>query len=138
MHHLDAWMLKATGGRKTLAGMMAGLPALTLTTIGAKSRKPRSVPLIGIPDGEEVILIASNWGQEHNPAWYYNLKANPQATITYGGTSQEYVAREVTDPEEYERCFARATSLYSGYSLYRQRAGREIHVFRLMPVQKPR
>src|SRR3954462_11963418 len=74
-HHLDRWTLQLSGGRYTLANLLTGIPVLTLTTTGARSGQPRSVPLLGFPDGERIVLVASNFGQAHYPAWYHNLRA---------------------------------------------------------------
>ncbi len=80
-HRADRIVLRLSGGRTTLVGLTTGLPVITLTTIGAKSGQLRTVPLVGIPDGDRWVVIASNFGQAHHPAWYYNLKKNPQATV---------------------------------------------------------
>ncbi|MBP9503438.1 MAG: nitroreductase family deazaflavin-dependent oxidoreductase [Candidatus Promineofilum sp.] len=130
VHHIDAAVLRLSGGRATASAILSGLPLLELTTTGAKSGRPRTVPLVGIPDGERIILIASNWGQARHPAWYHNLKANPSVTVTIGGVAHPYTARELAG-EERATAFARAASLYPGYSGYAQRAGREIPVVRL-------
>ncbi len=127
VHHIDAAVLRLSGGRATASAILSGLPLLELTTTGAKSGQPRTVPLIGIPDGERIILIASNWGQARHPAWYHNLKANPSVTVTIGGVAHPYTARELAG-EERAAAFARAASLYPGYDGYAQRAGREIPV----------
>lgn len=133
LHHLDHPMLRLTGGRHSLSSLLAGLPVVTVTTIGAKSGQPRSLPLVALPDGDNVILIASNFGQKHHPAWYYNLRAHPEAQLTYNGQTVTYLARE-TDGEDRERCWQRAVDLYSGYSLYKQRARhRKIPVMLLTP-----
>ena len=64
------------------AALFTGLPLITLTTTGAKSGRPRSVPLVGVPYGERLILIASNWGQAKHPAWYHKvLKAHPEVKV---------------------------------------------------------
>jgi deazaflavin-dependent oxidoreductase (nitroreductase family) len=78
LHHLDRPVLRLSRGRYSLTRLLAGLPVVTVTTIGAKSGQPRSLPLVALPDGEHVILIASNYGQKHHPAWYYNLRAHPE------------------------------------------------------------
>jgi deazaflavin-dependent oxidoreductase (nitroreductase family) len=107
---------------------------VTVTILGAKSGQPRSLPVVAIPDGEKVILIASNFGQKHHPAWYYNLQAHPHVHLTYNGQTVTYAARETTG-EERERCWRRATDLYSGYPLYQRRAaGRRIPVMLLTPT----
>ena len=127
VHHIDAAVLRLSGGRATASAILSGLPLLELTTTGAKSGRPRTVPLIGIPDGQRIILIASNWGQARHPAWYHNLKANPSVTVTIGGVAHSYTARELAG-EERATAFARAASLYPGYSGYAKRTGREIPV----------
>jgi deazaflavin-dependent oxidoreductase (nitroreductase family) len=126
-HHLDNATLRLSGGRVMASVLVTGLPIIALTTTGARSGRPRTVPLVGIPDGDRLILIASNWGQAKHPAWYYNVRATPQVTITHNGQTRPYVAREVMG-EERERCWAKAVALYPGYRGYAARAGRGIPV----------
>ncbi len=64
-------------------GLLAGLPVIMLTTTGAKSGLPRPMPLVGIPMGDDVAVIGSNYGQERTPGWVHNLLANPAATVDY-------------------------------------------------------
>ncbi len=136
LHHLDRPVLRFSHGRYSLTSILAGLPVVMVTTLGAKSGQPRSLPLVAIPDGESVILIASNFGQRHHPAWYYNLHAYPEVQLTYEGQTVGYVARETTS-EERERCWQRAVDLYSGYTRYKECAGqRQIGVFLLTPQAK--
>ena len=136
LHHFDRPVLRLTGGRHSLTSAMSGLPVVIVTTIGAKSSQPRNLPLVAVPDGENVILIASNFGQKHHPAWYYNLRAHPEVQLTYEGKTVNYFARE-TDGAERERCWQRAVELYAGYANYKQRAAhREIGVFLLTPQTK--
>lgn len=130
IHHIDAAVLRLSGGRTTASATLTGLPLITLTTTGAKSGQPRSVPLVGIPEDERLILIASNWGQDRHPAWYHNLKANPAVIVTRDGSTLAYTARELAG-EEREAAWARAVALYPGYRGYAQRAGREIPVVEL-------
>jgi deazaflavin-dependent oxidoreductase (nitroreductase family) len=56
-----------------------------LATTGAKTGQQRVWPVLGVPDGDNLVVMASNWGQHHHAAWYYNLRAHPEATITVGG-----------------------------------------------------
>src|SRR5262245_11142078 len=80
LHHFDRVAFKLSGGRATLTSALAGLPVVLLTTTGAKSGLPRTFPLLCIRDERSpstFALVASNWGQTHYPAWYFNLKANP-------------------------------------------------------------
>ncbi|MDX1664594.1 MAG: nitroreductase/quinone reductase family protein [Candidatus Promineifilaceae bacterium] len=125
---LDRLLLRLSGGRHSFTGLISGLPTGTLTTTGARSGLPRSVPIIPTPVGDKWILIASNFGRAHHPAWYHNLKTRPEATLTLDGRSHRYRAREATG-EERERYWARAVDAYPGYAAYARRAAkREIPV----------
>ena len=110
-----------------------GWPIIQLTTIGAKSQRPRTMPLIGIFDREKIVLIASSFGRKHNPGWYYNLKVHPECEASFHGRTRTYIARETTG-EEYERYWKLANSYYAGYDKYKQRAPhRHIPVMVLEP-----
>lgn len=131
---LDRWVLRVSKGRTSIATVMAGLPIITLITVGAKSGTPRSVPLVGIPAGQTFVLIASNWGQTKHPAWYLNLRANPQVKVSVANQIRPYTAREAT-PEEYKAYWAQAVALYAGYAAYLKTAGtRHIPIVILTPV----
>lgn len=130
---LDRFILRRTQGKHTAASLLTGLPIITLTTYGIKSGQPRHCPLVPIPDGARVILIASNFGNTRHPAWYVNLRARPEAILTHNGLSAPYLAREATDIER-ERYWAQAVKLYPGYQAYKHRAGnRKIPVLILTP-----
>ena len=68
-------MLKITGGKYTISELR-GWTIIQLTTTGAKTGQERTMPLLAGIEGDKVALIASSYGREHNPGWYYNLKAN--------------------------------------------------------------
>jgi len=132
LRHADTFLLRLSGDRLTFA-QFSGLPMIELTTTGARSGKPRTVPLAGYPDGEKIILIASNFGQDHNPAWYHNLKANPECTVTKNGRTRTYLAREASE-QENKYYYDMATSYYIGYAAYKHRAkNRKIPVLVLEP-----
>jgi deazaflavin-dependent oxidoreductase (nitroreductase family) len=119
LHYLDSATFKLTNGKHGFAELV-GLPMVEVTTIGAKSRQPRSMPLAAYQDGEKFVLIGSNFGRKPNPGWYYNLKANPKCTILINGQTCEYIARE-TGGEEREKYWQLAVSYYAGYEKYRER-----------------
>jgi deazaflavin-dependent oxidoreductase (nitroreductase family) len=115
-------------GYKTL-----GFPdVLLLDHVGAKSGIQRTTPLVFARDGENTILIASKGGYPKNPAWYHNLKANPDTTIQIGSKLIPVRAREAK-PEEYERMWALAVGVYRGYEAYRRRTERKIPLMVLEP-----
>src|SRR5215212_5688618 len=70
---IDKAIWKLSKGKYTGSGIL-GWNIIQLTTIGAKPGQARSIPLTALLDGEKMALIASSFGREHNPAWYYNLK----------------------------------------------------------------
>ena len=135
LHHIDRVVYRLTRGRATFVSWVAGLPIVMLTTTGAKSRRRHTCPLVGLPDGDRLVVIASNYGQERNPAWYHNLRANPRATIKFEGATREVVAREL-EGEERDRHYERGIEIYPGWTTYRRRAAhRRIPVLELSPVE---
>ena len=88
---------------------------------------------MGIEDGERVVLIASNFGRAHHPAWYHNLRANPVATLSVRGRENTYIAREAAGIER-EDYWRQAVELYAGYAAYQKRTGgRKIPIMVLTP-----
>jgi len=133
LHHLDGAMLRFTGGRRAFTELVAGLPVMTLTTTGAKSGLSRTSPIIGIPDGERIVVIGTNFGQRRNPAWFYNVRANPAASIAYHGLRARYTGQPATE-EERERFWREGAKVYVGYAAYLRRAvGREVPIIVLTP-----
>ncbi len=111
---------------------MYPVPVMLLTTTGAKTGQPRTLPLLYITDGDRLILIASNYGGKSHPAWYRNLVANPRVEVLAGKYSGTYTASEIMNPAERERAWALALDLYAGYGDYEKRAGdRTIPLVRL-------
>jgi len=129
---VDSLIFRLSGGKQTAVSAIAGLPSIILTTTGAKSGEPRHTALLGFPDGERFIVIASNWGGKHHPGWYYNLRAHPSAEVSYNGKTANYTARETTGAER-EQCWNKALQYYEGYNAYQQRTERKIHVLILEP-----
>jgi len=135
LHRVDGFFWKISGGRLFFSSKLVGIPAFRITSIGAKSKQPRTLVLYGYSEDEKIALIASNFGQANNPSWYYNLKANPKCKVEWKGTSCEYVAHEA-EGEEREKFWNKAVSYYKGYELYQIRtAHRLIPVMILEPVK---
>ena len=100
-------------------------PTLLLDHVGAKSGVKRTSPLLYIPDGDDLVIVASKGGYPKHPAWFYNLKANPDTTVQVGSERRSVHARVAT-PQERARLWPRVIDAYSGYADYQARAGREI------------
>lgn len=133
MSKLDPYLLRWSGGR---VSMFAIYPHVELTVPGRKSGIPRTVPLLYFTEGDEVVLIASSFGRDSHPAWYHNVTAHPEVTLSAGGEDHAYVAREVTGAER-DALYAKAVQLYPGYADYEQRtaeSGRTIPVIALRPA----
>jgi deazaflavin-dependent oxidoreductase (nitroreductase family) len=137
-HHFDQAFLKLTNNKATMTSILSGLPVVILTSTGAKSGRPRTVPLLCIRDDAEpgkMAIVASNWGQHHHPAWYYNLKANPQATCAIKGQMGNYMSHEA-EGDEYDKFWQLAMDTYIGFPLYQKRAGsRHIPIMVMTPVK---
>jgi deazaflavin-dependent oxidoreductase (nitroreductase family) len=131
-HHVDPFLLRASKGRLSLA---PGQPIALVTVKGAKSGLPRQTPLLFASDGHDIVLLASNAGSTRHPAWYHNLRANPEVdVIAPGGRIGRYVAHEAEGAER-ERLWEIAADLYAGYDVYQDRAGeRRIPVMVLRPA----
>lgn len=138
LHHLDRLTYRLTRGRATFVSWITGMPIVFLTTTGRRSGMPRTLPLVAVPDGDLLIVIASNYGQQHHPAWYHNLKANPRVTATLDGVAREMAAREL-EGEERDRWYERGIEIYPGWISYRRRtaAHRLIPVIELRPTSEP-
>lgn len=130
---LDELVYRLSSGRTTVSGWLSGLEIAMLTTTGARTGVPRTVPVLPLPDGDRTILIASNFGRPHHPSWYHNLRAHPAATIVLGGITREVVARKLEGAER-EKCYRRGEEVFPGFSSYRRWARREIPVLSLDPV----
>lgn len=125
--------LVARVSHHSLATILAGLPVLQVTTRDATTGAPHTIPLVSVPRGRDIILIASNWGGAWNPRWYDNLKAHPDVTVTFHGKSEEFTAREV-DHMLRNECWRSAVQTYPGFEGYQRRAkNRRIPVILLTP-----
>jgi deazaflavin-dependent oxidoreductase (nitroreductase family) len=133
-HRIDRPVYRLTKGRHTFASLISGLPVVMLTTTGAKSGQLRTVPVLGIPDGSGVALIASNFGQNRQPGWYHNLRAQPEVEIAVDGIRQRVRAIAI-EGERRERIWEQALRVYPGFAQYERRAShRRITVFALDPI----
>jgi deazaflavin-dependent oxidoreductase (nitroreductase family) len=135
LHHLDGPVMRRSAGRHSVSAALTGLPIIELTTLGARSGESRTLPLVGVPDGDRLVLVASNYGKQQNPAWYYNLKANPRCSVAFRGQRHEMDASEA-EGEERQRLWDLDVAVYPPRNHYAQRAGnRRIPVMVLRPAE---
>ncbi len=116
---------RANGGK--VGGNFAGAPMVLLTTKGAKSGEQRTTPLVYSSDGGKVVIIASKAGAPQHPAWFLNLKANPEVTVEVG--TEKYRARAVV-PEgaERDRLYNAQAALMPNFAEYQAKTTRSIPV----------
>jgi deazaflavin-dependent oxidoreductase (nitroreductase family) len=107
-------------------------PMLLLDHVGAKSGQRRTTPLVYTRDGNQLLLVASKGGHPKNPAWFYNLRANPDTTVQVGSERRSVHAR-VARSEERGRLWDKAVRTYAGFDDYRRRTEREIPLIVLEP-----
>lgn len=128
---VDPWLLRRTNGRFST---VIGQPVLLLEHVGAKSGQARETALVHAVDGPTILLVASKAGAVKHPAWYHNLKANPDCGVIAKGRTGRYVARELEGAER-DRAWAIVNHVYAGYETYQSRAGaRVIPLFALEPI----
>lgn len=128
---LNTPVYRLTGGR--VFGRVGRAPVLLLTTTGRKSGQPRTAPLVYLADGERMVVIGSNAGNDKVPAWALNLKANPDAEVEIRGRRRQVRAR-VAEGEERAELWRRCNEQYAGFDDYEERTDRQISLFVLEPV----
>jgi deazaflavin-dependent oxidoreductase (nitroreductase family) len=113
---------------------------LLLDHVGAKSGEHRTSPLLYVPDGDNLVIVASKGGHPKNPGWYYNLRANPVTTVQVGSEKRKVRAR-VASAEERKRLWPKCVEVYGPYRDYQRRAdkvNREIPLVILEPASAAR
>ncbi|MQA75187.1 MAG: nitroreductase family deazaflavin-dependent oxidoreductase [Solirubrobacterales bacterium] len=126
-------LYRASGGRIGHRVPGLGAPMLLLDHVGARTGARRTAPLLYIPDGEDLVIVASKGGFPQHPSWFHNLRANPETTVQVG-TERRPVRARLATPEERPRLWERATELYGPYDDYQERSGgREIPLVILEP-----
>jgi F420H(2)-dependent quinone reductase len=127
-------LYRRSGGR--IGGHIPGWPKARIALLdhtGAKSGAKRTSPVMYLEDGEAIVVMASKAGQPTNPAWFHNLKANPETTIQVGSVVREVRARVATDGER-EGLWSKFVAMYPGSEFYQRNAkGRRIPIVILDP-----
>jgi deazaflavin-dependent oxidoreductase (nitroreductase family) len=124
---LDPYLLRLTGGRVGMGGL---LPTALLETRGARTGRLRRNGVIYFHDGERVTIVASKLGLSKHPAWFHNLRANPEVKLN----ARPFWAEVVDDETERDRLWQLADRLFPAYAAYRKRArqaGRTIPIVQL-------
>jgi deazaflavin-dependent oxidoreductase (nitroreductase family) len=124
-------LFTATSGR--IGGRVAGMPALILQTTGRRSGATRTTMLTApIDEDDRIVIVASYGGDDREPSWSLNLRADPEVEVTMGGSTRKMLAH-VASAEERAELWPRVTSSYKGYAGYQTKTEREIPLVILTP-----
>lgn len=116
---------RANAGK--VGGRFAGATMVLLTAKGAKSGVERTTPLVCSQDGERLVIIASKAGAPEHPAWYHNLRANPEVTVEFG--TETFQARaSVAEGAERDRLYAAQAAIMPAFNEYQEKTSRVIPV----------
>lgn len=130
--HLHKTIFRLSNGR--LIGTGFGMPVVMITTTGRKSGRPRTTMLTApVHDGETFVLVASYGGDSRHPAWFLNLRDNPDVEVTARGRTRRMRAR-IAPSDERAALWPRVTSAYRGYAAYQRWTDREIPLVILEPA----
>jgi deazaflavin-dependent oxidoreductase (nitroreductase family) len=133
MNAVHRGMLKLSGGR--LGWNASHMPVLELTTKGRRSGQPRSVMLTSpVQDGSAIVVVASRGGDDHHPAWFLNLRDNPDVDVVMGGKPKQRMHARVATPEERARLWPLVVADHKNYAGYQRKTRREIPLVLLEPV----
>ena len=128
---LNVWAYRLTGGR--VGGtFLQGAPVCLVTVKGKRTGTLRTVALLYVTAGDDVVLVASKGGMSHHPAWYHNMIANPDVEVQIGSTTRRMRARRASSAEKVA-LWPRLIAMYRDYDDYQARTTREIPVMILSP-----
>jgi deazaflavin-dependent oxidoreductase (nitroreductase family) len=114
---------------------VAGMPVVELTTVGRKSGEPRSCMLTSpLQVGDSYVVVASRGGDDHHPAWFLNLQANPEVQVAIGGGPTTARRARIATPEERAEMWPTITAKYKNYAGYQTKTTREIPLVLLDPA----
>jgi deazaflavin-dependent oxidoreductase (nitroreductase family) len=131
---VNVFVYGLTGGR--LMGSMGGSPICLVTMTGRRSGKKRTLPLIYVANGEDVVLVASQGGAPEHPVWYHNLVANPKVEIQSGSAKRAMHVRQASDEEKAD-IWPLAVSVYGDFAAYKDKTERNIPVLICSPAGVP-
>ncbi len=125
------FLYRLSNGR--VGGSIHGAPVLLLTTLGRKSGRKRTTPLLYVRAGNRIAIVAANGGRERDPSWWMNLRQTPEAEIRIKG-DEFRVRTERASDEEKLRLWPMLTKMYPTYHDYQRKTKREIPVVLLTPL----
>ncbi len=125
MASANVWVYRRTGGK--VGGKLDGTPLLLLHHVGRRSGVARVMPLVYLPHGDDLVIVASMGGAPKSPAWFHNLKAAPDTMVEVGRERRSVRAR-VVEPDEKATLWPRLVEQYPPFAGYQKHTERDIPV----------
>ena len=116
---------RANGGK--VGGQFENMQVLLLTATGAKTGRRLTRPLVYTEDGDRIVIIASYAGSPTSPPWYFNLLANPEATVEVGDETFQ-VRAAATAGKERQRLYDQQAAQMPVFADYQKKTTRRIPV----------
>jgi deazaflavin-dependent oxidoreductase (nitroreductase family) len=133
MNTIHRGLLKISGGR--LGWEAQHMPVLELTTSGRKSGRPHSVMLTSpVQDGTTLVVVASRGGGDQSPAWFLNLRDNPEVEVALQGAAKQRMRARTATPEERARLWPMVVADHKNYAAYQTKTSRQLPLVLLEPV----
>jgi deazaflavin-dependent oxidoreductase (nitroreductase family) len=133
MNTIHRGLLKISGGR--LGWEAQHMPVLELTTTGRKSGRPHSVMLTSpVQDGTTLVVVASRGGGDQSPAWFLNLRDNPEVEVALQGAAKQRMRARTATPEERARLWPMVVADHTNYAAYQTKTSRQLPLVLLEPV----
>ena len=133
MNAVHRGLLKITGGR--VGWEVLDMPVLELTTLGRKRGRPHSVMLTSpVQDGQILVVVASRGGDDRSPAWFMNIRDNPEVQVALKGAAKQRMRARIATPEERAHLWPRVVADHQNYATYQARTSRQIPLVLLEPV----
>jgi len=133
MNGVHRALMKVTFGK--IGWSAAGMPGLDLTTVGRKSGQTRTCLLTSpLQVGDTWVIVASRGGDDHHPAWFHNLQANPAVQVAINGKPKRAWRARVASSEERADLWPKITADHKNYAGYQSKTEREIPLVLLTPA----
>jgi deazaflavin-dependent oxidoreductase (nitroreductase family) len=118
-----------------LGWQVGPMAVVELTTTGRKTGHPRTVLLTSpVQEGDTYVVVASRGGDDSHPAWFLNLRDNPEVEVATGGSPRRPMRARIADADERARLWPKVTAVYKGYATYQTKTTREIPLVLLEPI----
>ncbi|MBX3098944.1 MAG: nitroreductase family deazaflavin-dependent oxidoreductase [Salinibacterium sp.] len=132
MNGVHRAIMTVTGGRR--GWNLGGMPVLELTTTGRKSGQRRSTMLTApLVLGDSYVVVASRGGDDVHPAWFLNLRDNPEVDVVIEGRPSEHRVARILTGDERAKLWSQIAATHRNYAQYQTKTEREIPLVMLDP-----